>query len=223
MIKHIALALTLAIAPLSSFASQFVEGKHYNVISQKAPSSQPKLTEFFSFYCHNCFGMETMYMSDIKSGLNKQVAFETKHINFSRDQNDVMPIEVMRALSVIHQIGGNDKINHAMFAAIQGEEGAAGHDHSAPGHTHEPTVNNRDDIKKIFAKFGIDGTKYDALATNAITEEKIALWLKQQREFRIQSVPAFIVNDKYAIDMTQLRTIGQLVDLINYLALDKNN
>ena len=162
MIKHIALALTLAIAPLSSFASQFVEGKHYNVISQKAPSSQPKLTEFFSFYCHNCFGMETMYMSDIKSGLNKQVAFETKHVNFSRDQNDVMPIEVMRALSVIQQIGGNDKINHAMFAAIQGEEGAAGHDHSAPGHTHEPTVNNRDDIKAelkvdlimLLARFG---------------------------------------------------------------------
>ncbi|QYX65635.1 DsbA family protein [Shewanella putrefaciens] len=219
MIKQLALAVTLAIAPLSSFAANFVEGTHYTQISAKAPSSEPKLTEFYSFYCHNCFNMETNYLPDIKANLNKQISFDNKHVDF---MNSDIGTEVMRSLSVIQSLDNKDALTHAMFTAIQGAEGANGHDHSAPGHQHEPQINSRDDIKKVFAQFGVDAAKYDELADSKSTDEKLALWRTQQNEFKIDSVPAFIVNDKYAVNLNSIKTLDELIGLINYLAVEKD-
>lgn len=222
MIKKAALALTLAVASLSSYATTFYEGKHYTEISDKAPSSEPKLTEFFSFYCHNCYAFETQYMPAIKPHLNKDIKFETKHVEFQR--SDLMT-EVMRALAVIHQVAGDDtkkmgEMSVAMFNAVQGEGGE--HDHSVPGHTHETKINNRDDIKKVFMGFGVSATKYDELADSKVTDDKLALWRKQAREFRIQSVPSFIVNEKYMVNLGQIRNLGEMIDLINFLSTKKS-
>lgn len=218
LIKHIALALTLAVAPLSSFAAQFVEGEHFTQISDKAPSAQPKLTEFYSFYCHNCFNMETQYLGEIKANLNKNVKFDSKHVDF---MNSEIGTEVMRSLAVIQELDAGDKMTHAMFAAIQGDEGSNGHSNDHDHSAHEkPELNNRDDIKKVFANNGFDINKYDAIADSKAVNDKIDLWRVQQREFNVQSVPAFIVNDKYAVNMGQVRTLGELIDLINYLAVE---
>ncbi|QYJ79559.1 DsbA family protein [Shewanella acanthi] len=219
MLKPIALAVALIVAPLTSFAADFVEGTHYTQISDKAPSEKPKLTEFFSFYCHNCFNMEVNYLADIKANLNKDVTFDTKHVDF---MNSDIGTEVMRSLSVMHQLGKNDALTHAMFTAIQGESGAHGHDHSAPGHKHEVQINSRDDIKQVFAKFGVDSAKYDELADNKLTDESLALWRQQQNQFRVDSVPAFIVNDKYAVNLSSIKTLDELIGLINYLAVEKD-
>ncbi|GIU30156.1 thiol:disulfide interchange protein DsbA/DsbL [Shewanella schlegeliana] len=216
MIKHIALALTLAVAPMSSFAAQFIEGKHFTVVSDKAPSSEPKLTEFYSFYCGNCFNMEKMYLADIKANLNKQITFDSKHVDFA---NTDINTEVMRSLAVIQTLDNKQPLTDAMFKVIQGDNGEK-HDHSAPGHKHEEPLKSRDDIKAVFAKFGVDSAQYDKIADSAETDSKLALWRKQQREFRVQSVPAFIVNDKYAINMGSIRTLGELIDLMNYLAIE---
>ncbi len=216
MIKHIALALTLAVAPMSSFAAQFVEGKHFTVVTNKAPSSEPKLTEFYSFYCGNCFNMEKMYLPDIKANLNKQVAFDSKHVDFA---NTEINTEVMRSLAVIQTLDNPKPLTDAMFKVIQGDNGEK-HDHGAAGHKHAEPLKSRDDIKAVFAKFGVDSAQYDAAADSKETNAKLALWRAQQQEFRVQSVPAFVVNDKYAVNMSSVRTLGELIDLINYLAVE---
>ncbi|MBE7215649.1 thiol:disulfide interchange protein DsbA/DsbL [Shewanella benthica] len=216
MIKHIALALTLALAPLSSFAAQFEEGKHFTQIADTA-SAQPKLTEFFSFYCHNCYNMEKQYLGDIKANLNKKVTFDSKHVDF---MNSDIGTEVMRSLAVIQELNAGDKMTHAMFAAIQGDEGAHGHNHDHDAHE-KPELNNRDDIKKVFADNGFDINEYDAIADSKAVNDKIDLWRVQQRQFQIQSVPAFVVNDKYAVNMSSIRTLSELIDLINYLAVER--
>ncbi|MCL1059630.1 thiol:disulfide interchange protein DsbA/DsbL [Shewanella gelidimarina] len=215
MIKHIALALTLVVAPMSSFAAQFIEGTHFTQVSDKAPSSEPKLTEFYSLYCHNCYNMEKQYLGDIKASLDKSVSFDSKHVDF---MNSDIGTEVMRSLAVIQTVGQKDQLTNAMFAAIQGNEG--GHDHSAEGHEHEQKINNRDDIKQVFAQFGVDAAQYDKAADSKETNTKLALWRAQQQEFQIQSVPAFVVNDKYAVNMNSVRTLGELINLINYLAVE---
>jgi protein-disulfide isomerase len=217
LIKHIALALTLVVAPMSSFAAQFVEGKHFTQVSDKAPSSEPKLTEFFSLYCHNCYNMEKQYLGDIKANLDKSVTFDSKHVDF---MNSDIGTEVMRSLAVIQEVGQKDQLTNAMFAAIQGNEGGHGHDHGAEDDKHEETISNRDDIKQVFAKFGVDAAQYDKAADSKETNAKLALWRAQQQEFQVQSVPAFVVNDKYAVNMSSVRTLGELIDLINYLAVE---
>lgn len=218
MIKPLVLATALLL-PMAAYATPFIEGTHYTQISDKAPSSEPKLTEFFSFYCHNCFNMETNYLPEIKANLKPEVQFDTKHVDF---MNSDIGTEVMRSLAVIQGVDNKDKLTHAMFSAIQGDEGAHGHDHSTHGHKHEPQINSRDDIKAIFATFGVDAAQYDAIADSKATDEKIALWRSQQNTFRVESVPTFIVNDKYSVNLMNIKSLDELVAVINYLATEKD-
>jgi len=218
MIKYFAVALTLIAASFSTLATPFVAGKHYTQISNNMVTSTPKVTEFFSFYCHNCFNMETQYLSEIKAGLDESVSFDTKHVDF---MNSDIGTEVMRSLAVIHEVDQAEKLNHAMFAAIQGNEGANGHDHQAQGHQHPSEINSRKDIQKVFNQFGVDSATYDSLADSSDTDKKLALWRKQQDQYKIDGVPAFIVNDKYAINMSEIRTLDELIELMNYLATTK--
>jgi len=37
----------------------------------------------------------------------------------------------------------------------------------------------------------------------------------------VNSVPTFIVNDKYAINMNEMNSLDQLIELMNFLALSK--
>ncbi|WP_445776914.1 thiol:disulfide interchange protein DsbA/DsbL [Shewanella sp.] len=218
MFKYLALAVTFAFAPISSFAAQFVEGQHYTQISNNMVPSEPKVTEFFSFYCHNCFNMESQYLPEIKKGLDKRVAFDSKHVDF---MNSDLGTEVMRSLAVIHELDNKEALKMAMFGAIQGKDNNAGHDHSAAGHEHKSLINSRDDIKKVFAEFGVDAKQYDDVADSAATDKKLSLWRQQQVMYAVQSVPAFIVNDKYAINLNEMRTLDDIIGLINYLALEK--
>ncbi|EDQ02130.1 thiol:disulfide interchange protein, DsbA family [Shewanella benthica KT99] len=64
-------------------------------------------------------------------------------------------------------------------------------------------------------------SQYDAIADSKVVNDKIDLWRVQQRQFQIQSVPAFVVNDKYAVNMSSIRTLSELIDLINYLAVER--
>ncbi|MGE6567604.1 thiol:disulfide interchange protein DsbA/DsbL [Shewanella vesiculosa] len=218
MIKYFAITLMLITASFSTLATPFIAGKHYTQISNNMVTSSPKITEFFSFYCHNCFNMETQYLPEIKAGLDKQISFDTKHVDF---MNSDLGTEVMRSLAVIHQVGQADKLNHAMFSAIQGDAGANGHDHNAQGHQHQSQINSREDIRKVFSQFGIDAATYDNIADSSNTEKQLALWRQQQTLYKVNSVPTFIVNDKYAINMNEMNSLDQLIELMNFLALSK--
>ncbi|MGX9462255.1 thiol:disulfide interchange protein DsbA/DsbL [Shewanella sp. A14] len=218
MFKYLALAITLTVAPITSIAAQFVEGTHYTQISNSMVPTKPKVTEFFSFYCHNCFNMESQYLPAIKAGLDKQVTFDSKHVDF---MDSDLGTEVMRSLAVIHELDNKEALKIAMFGAIQGKDNNGGHDHSAPGHEHKSQINNRDDIKNVFAQFGVDAKQYDAVADSAETNKKLSQWRQQQVTYAVQSVPAFIVNDKYAVNLNEMRTLDDLIGVINYLALKK--
>ncbi|MDB2387327.1 thiol:disulfide interchange protein DsbA/DsbL [Shewanella sp.] len=216
MIKHIALTVSLIMAPMSSFAAQFIEGKHFTQVSNKAPSSQPKLTEFFSFYCGHCFNMEKMYLPSIKANLDNTITFDSKHVDFV---NTEINTEVMRSLAVIQTLADHGPLTDTMFKVIQGENGEK-HDHSAPDHKHDQPLKSRRDIQAVFAKLGVSEEQYNQVADSPETDEKLALWRAQQRTFNIQSVPAFVVNDKYAVNMNSIQSLQQFIDLINYLALE---
>ena len=218
MKKVLLMAAALLLAPMAAMAADYKEGVHYTVINEGPESAKPEITEFFSFYCHNCFNMESQYLPEIKKGLDKRVAFDSKHVDF---MNSDLGTEVMRSLAVIHELDNKEALKMAMFGAIQGKDNQAGHDHSAAGHEHKSLINSRDDIKKVFAEFGVDAKQYDDVADSAATDKKLSLWRQQQVMYAVQSVPAFIVNDKYAINLNEMRTLDDIIGLINYLALEK--
>ncbi|TKB55014.1 thiol:disulfide interchange protein DsbA/DsbL [Ferrimonas aestuarii] len=214
MSKRIALALALAIAPLSSWAAQFVEGTHYTVVSQGPATEKPTIKEFFSLYCHNCETMEKRYLPLIKPGLDKSIDFQQGHVNWKQDHINT---EVALSLAVMQEMGVADKVKKPMFDAL-----IVPHNHG-PGehHENEDKVKNRDDIKAVFTAAGVDVADYDKIAESTQVKKKIMTWMLEQQKFQIQSVPTFIVNDKYMINMGSIQTLGQLTDLMNWLATQK--
>ncbi|MFQ6372738.1 DsbA family protein [Shewanella sp. YIC-542] len=213
MLKPILAAVVISVASLSAQAADFVEGKHYTQIANKG-SDTPKISEFFSFYCPHCYQMSQKYLPFIKSNLKPEVTFESKHVDF---MNSALGTEVMKSLAVMEQLGLEKQLANPMFAAVQGDA-----DHSQPDHQHQSTINSRDDIKAIFAQAGVDAAKYDEVADGNEVNSTIKLWRQQQNDFRIDSVPAFIVNDKYLINLSEMRSVKDLVDITNYLATEKD-
>ncbi|TCN81373.1 DsbA family protein [Shewanella fodinae] len=213
MLKPILVAVVISVASLSAQAADFIEGKHYTQIADKG-SATPNVSEFFSFYCPHCYQMSQKYLPFIKANLKPGVAFESKHVDF---MNSDLGTEVMKSLAVMEQLGLEKQLAHEMFAAIQGDA-----DHSQAGHQHQSTINSRDDIKAIFAKAGVAAAKYDEVADSSAVNDTIKLWRKQQNDFRIDSVPTFIVNDKYMINLSEMHSVKDLVDVINYLATEKD-
>ncbi|MDF0533207.1 DsbA family protein [Shewanella yunxiaonensis] len=209
MLKPILAAVVISVASLSAQAADFIEGKHYTQVADKG-SATPKVSEFFSFYCPHCYHMSQKYLPFIKANLKPGVTFESKHVDF---MNSALGTEVMKSLAVMEQLGLESQLLPEMFKAIQGP---------TPGEQFKSTVNSRDDIKAVFAKAGVDAAKYDATADSSAVNDTIKLWRQQQNDFRIDSVPTFIVNDKYMINLSEMHSIKDLVDIINYLATEKD-
>ncbi|SDI29826.1 DSBA-like thioredoxin domain-containing protein [Ferrimonas sediminum] len=216
MSKRIALAVALMIAPLATWAAQFTEGTHYSVVSQGPATEQPTIKEFFSLYCHNCITMEKRYLPLIKPGLDKSIDFQQAHVDF---MNSDIGNEVILSLAVMQEMGVTDKVKIPMFDILAG----GAHDHAPGAHDaeKEDKIKTRDDIKKVFTDNGVDVSDYDNIAASKAVQSKVMTWMMEQQKFRIQSVPTFIINDKYMINMRNIETLGQLTDLMNYLATQK--
>ncbi|HEY9116454.1 MAG TPA: thioredoxin domain-containing protein, partial [Roseivirga sp.] len=87
--KKALLITALLFVGIGAFAqSRFVEGQHYDVVSEKK-SDQPNVTEFFSLFCGHCFQFEP-FMDSLKNTLPKGVPFKKSHVDYiPRDNKPV--------------------------------------------------------------------------------------------------------------------------------------
>ncbi|KFZ37380.1 DSBA oxidoreductase [Shewanella mangrovi] len=209
MLKPALAVLLLAGASVTAHATEFVEGKQYVQVADKA-SDTPKVTEYFSFYCPHCNMMSKKYITFIKAKIKPEIAFDDAHVDF---MNSAIGTEVMRSLAVMKTLGLEKQLTPAMFTAIQGED-----EHN---HNHKSTIQSRDDIKQVFATAGVDAAQYDQIADSSETTDMINSWRQQQNTFSIDSIPTFIVNDKYRINLEEIKSIAELTELMDYLATEK--
>ncbi|UJF17737.1 thiol:disulfide interchange protein DsbA/DsbL [Vibrio sp. SS-MA-C1-2] len=206
--------LLAALFSVSVSASEFKEGVHYQVFPVQKTKT-PTVTEYFSFYCGNCYNMETRYLPLIKPELDKDISFNQKHVDYAQNQTSKAVVE---AFAIMQEMGIEDdaRLKEVMFEAMGGN-----HDHhSAPkGHEEKgPSVATLQDIKTILVANGVDAASFDKAAKSPVVAEKVAKWDKEQSYYRINSIPTFVVNGKYKIIFKNLKTVEQLTDLMNYLA-----
>lgn len=197
--------------PVQVAQSQFKEGVHYEIVNPNGEVDQPTVTEFFSLACGNCYQMDSKYLPTIIPALAEGVKFEQKHVNFPGDQRGE---NIVRGFAVLQSLGMDKDIKNAMFTALD----AVDHDHGAPGDDHGASIQTMDDIRAIFVANGADGEAFDKAAASEEVSEKVKNWRLEQSLYSIRSVPSFIVNNKYQVLFGEIQNVGQLVDLMNYLA-----
>ncbi|ACH67128.1 thiol:disulfide interchange protein DsbA/DsbL [Aliivibrio fischeri] len=195
--KKLFVFLSAVMFAFSVQATQFEEGKYYQVLDV-AKSTQPKVTEFFSFYCPHCYKFEAV-IKNLKPALAKNVKFEKVHVAFMG--ND-MAVPMAKSYATMVVLGVEDKMVPAMFKQI---------------HELGQRPKNEDELRQLFINNGIDPDKYDEAYNGAAVNA-------MQRKFDIQfeastltGVPGVLVNNKYIVKPNAIRSYDEYNQLVNYL------
>lgn len=158
--KKFILGLTLALMiPLQACAqvAQWQEGKHFKVISDTA-TSEPIITEFFSFWCPACYNFEPL-VAQIKQKLDADTKFNKVHVNFMGFAGPEVQDDVTRAMMIGRAVKNEEALNAAIFNYI---------------HRQRATITGLDDVRNIFLVNGVDAAEFDKLASSFGVNSKLA-------------------------------------------------
>lgn len=206
--KKIFLALVGMVMAFSVSAAQFSDGAQY-VTLDKTVANEPQVLEFFSFYCPHCYQFEQVWhVSDnIRKNLPKDVKYAKYHVEFLGPLGK----QLTQAWAVAIALGVEDKVSPLMFDAVQKQQ----------------SVQNADDIRKVFIQAGVKGEDYDAAINSFVVKSLVVQQEKAAADLGLQGVPSVFVNGKYMVKNDGLDTssqdiyVKQYSDVINFLATKK--
>jgi thiol:disulfide interchange protein DsbA len=206
--KKIFLALIGMVMAFSASAAQFSNGTQY-VTLDKPAAGEPQVLEFFSFYCPHCYQFEQVWhVSDnIRKNLPQGVKYAKYHVEFLGPLGK----QLTQAWAVAIALGVEDKVSPLMFEAVQKQQ----------------TVQNVDDIRKVFIQAGVKGEDYDAALNSFVVKSLVVQQEKAAQDLNLQGVPSVFVNGKYMVKNDGLDTTSmdiytkQFSDVVNFLATQK--
>lgn len=206
--KKIFLALVGMVMAFSVSAAQFSDGAQY-VTLDKTVANEPQVLEFFSFYCPHCYQFEQVWhVSDnIRKNLPKDVKYAKYHVEFLGSLGK----QLTQAWAVAIALGVEDKVSPLMFDAVQKQQ----------------SIQNADDIRKVFIQAGVKGEDYDAALNSFVVKSLVVQQEKAAADLGLQGVPSVFVNGKYMVKNDGLDTssmdmyVKQYSDVINFLATKK--
>ena len=207
MKKLMFLVAALFMAPVLVAQTTYEEGVHYDVISEQK-SAKPEVKEFFSYYCPACNAIDPVVQSVVKS-LPEGTAFKKYHVDFMGAASADIQRTLSAAMVLAKTQGKGDEVNKALFSHIHKERKAFANDA---------------DIRDVVVAAGVDAAAYDKQINNFMVKTQVNLMQKEQAAYSksrvLNSVPTFIVNGRYKINVAKLDRANQELDfknLINFL------
>lgn len=192
-------------------ATEFVEGKHYEVVAEKATSS-PVVTEYFSFYCGHCYHFEPI-ANKLAESLPAGVKFEKSHVDFLQRSSPEVQNAIARAYLVGANAGKGKEVAAMIFSYI---------------HQQKANFGSESDIRSLLLVNDFDAATFDqgfnsmpVLAAASKMKEQQTYWTEKNV---LTGVPMLMVNGKYKIKFDGLdpeQFDKQLAELVSYLATQK--
>ncbi|MCE3045519.1 thiol:disulfide interchange protein DsbA/DsbL [Legionella sp. 16cNR16C] len=194
-----ALLLSILLFPVMGFAEDFTAGKDFEVLESASPksSNQVKVTEFFSYGCPWCYRLEP--------NLEKWVAQQGNTIKFNRVPVVFKPDWgfYAKAYYASHLLGLGDKLNPVLFKTIQIDK--------TPLNSNEAMIN-------FFISQGVDKDIAESAFTHSTTiDMKVGESNGLMAKYRVNAVPALIVNGQYKIDLQMAKSEERLFKILDYL------
>ena len=205
MFKILTMAIAFFLLPLSVNAAQYVEGKHYSVVSAQKSNKQ-ELREYFSFYCPACRGFEP-YLVDFKKVLPNGAKIEKTHVDFMGHTTPEIQFMIGKALIIAEKSGIAHRFAPAMFKYLQ---------------TDRAKIGSEKDVRNIYVLSGGNGEKFDKSINNFSIVSQAKRNKKTQDRLsnasQLTSVPTFLVNGKYLINSKALDRKNMIEDYKNIIA-----
>ncbi|GAB2929050.1 thiol:disulfide interchange protein DsbA/DsbL [Rheinheimera gaetbuli] len=177
----------------------FKDGEHYQTLDTSA-SDTPGVVEYFSYYCPFCYNFEPI-VAQLKLALPEGVNLQKIPVAF---HGGPLAPDVQRAHAMAETLKVAEQFSTALFAQI---------------HQQRKPPQNRNGLKQLFAELGVDNEKFDANFNSMTVNNLITQYDQTIRDANIRSVPTFIVNDKYLVNISAVSSQQQFNALINYLLL----
>ncbi|WP_458736044.1 thiol:disulfide interchange protein DsbA/DsbL [Zobellella taiwanensis] len=188
--------LTLLLAPLVNAAPEFKEGVEYTVVKE-TPSSQPEVTEFFSYVCPHCYSFQPL-MEKLAERL-PEVEINKVPVPFlGREMGPVL----QRAYGAAVLLEVEDKLTPAIFDQI---------------HRQKKMPRSMDDIKAVFVDNGVEAGEFDGVINSFALNGMVAQYDKLTENFNVRGTPTLIVKGKYELNMGEIGSEERFYRVVEYL------
>ncbi|PSJ37867.1 thiol:disulfide interchange protein [Zobellella taiwanensis] len=188
--------LTLLLAPLVNAAPEFKKGVEYTVVKE-TPSSQPEVTEFFSYVCPHCYSFQPL-MEKLAERL-PEVEINKVPVPFlGREMGPVL----QRAYGAAVLLEVEDKLTPAIFDQI---------------HRQKKMPRSMDDIKAVFVDNGVEAGEFDGVINSFALNGMVAQYDKLTENFNVRGTPTLIVKGKYELNMGEIGSEERFYRVVEYL------
>ncbi len=177
----------------------YIVGTHYNVEFPESKVDKPIIMEFFSFGCPHCFNAEGQLNRWLKTK-PQNVTFVKIPVSFGRPQWTLFA----RAYYIGKALKINEKIIPDFFALI---------------HVKKQPPANISDLKQFFLSEGVSAEDFDKTVKSFYVENSIRQADQVARKFKVTGVPDFLINEKYRLVRSGIKSETDFQALLNGLAL----
>lgn len=190
-------ALLLVASNLSFANDSFKQGEHYQLLATP-PSSKAQVVEYFSYYCPFCYNFEPI-VGELKKALPEGTPLSKVPVSFLGGN---MTTTIQRAHATAELLKVEDAFAAALFNQI---------------HQQRKAPQSRNDITKLFASIGVEQAQLDAQFDSMVVNSMITQYDAEVSAAGIRSVPSFVVNNTYLVNISAVSSQEQFNALVNYL------
>ena len=180
-------------------ASNYQDGRHYETLEKPFPtrdSSKVEVIEFFWLSCGHCYNLEG-YVSVWEKTLPNDVDFYRSHITWhAQAETQARLMYTARALGI------EEEAIAGAFYAI---------------HRERRLMTGQSELESFFRGLGVSTEKYRAISSSFGVNNAVSQANKRMRNYKLQSVPSFIVNGKFKVAAIQGQSTEELIEVVEYL------
>lgn len=188
----------MCLIPSLVFASDFIAGKDYDVLTIPSKASNPvKVQEFFSYGCPWCFRVEPLITTWRQQQANA-IQFSRVPVVFNEDWTFYA-----KAYYTAEIVGVDNKMTPLLFKAIQ---------------TDKKNLASKDAMTAFLIENGMDKATVDSAFNHSTTMDlKINQGNARMASAHINAVPAFVINHHYKTDLKMAQSPERLIEILNFL------
>lgn len=195
MFKRMLAVLALMTVSTLGMAADYVAGRDYRELPVQGRLDKPgmiEVREFFWYGCSHCYSLEPYVATWLKT--------KPANVNFVRSPaalNSVWESNA-RGYYVAESQGLVEQTHTALFNAI---------------HRANQRLFDKASLQRFYAGYGIDAKNFDGLYNSFAVNGKIEQSKSLAKQYRLEGVPAMVVNGKYVVQGDG----GKVMDIVNYL------
>lgn len=177
----------------------FNEGEHYFTLDMPMLTSEQdkiEVVELFGYTCPHCNTFDP-FIENWQQTLADDVNFVRVPVVFGRSWEPMA-----RAYYASEIMGTLDKTHKITFDAL---------------HKKRLRFKSPEDLANFYAKAGIDPAKFTDLYNSFVVNAKLKQSDSKVRGYGIEAVPALVVDGKYRVNTSSVRTQEELLDIVNFL------